>query len=82
MLEIELEILVIKFEDDPSLSLWRNLQNLKIEVRAQKIGPRPKIKILMERSGFRSLRGTTCQISWSYEFKPQKIEWRNTYTNK
>ena len=36
MLEIELEILVIKFDDDPSLSLWKNLQNPKIEVRTQK----------------------------------------------
>ena len=47
-----------------------------------KKGPRPKIKILIERSGFRSLRGPTCQISWSYDFKPRRLRGPDKQTDK
>ena len=49
---------------------------------AHKTGLRPKIKILIERSGFRSLRGPTCQISWSYDFKPRRLRGADRQTDK
>ena len=51
-------------------------------VRAHKKGPRPKIKILKSGSVFRSPRGPTFQISWSYDLKPRRSEQTDKQTNR
>ena len=52
------------------------------EKKSQKRAPRPKIKILKSGTGFRSPRGPTFQISWSYDLKPRRSEWTNKHTDK
>ena len=50
-------------------------------VRAQKIGPRPKFKIRIDQFSPKSLRGHTCQISWSSDFKLRRLS-GNTQTDR
>ena len=50
--------------------------------KSQKRAPRLKIKILKSGTGFRSPRGPTFQISWSYDLKPRRSESPNKQTNK
>ena len=41
------------------------------------------LKIITELSGFRSVRGSICQIiSLSHEFKPGRLQWTNTQINR
>ena len=80
MLGNEPKILDFKFEDGTALSLWINQQVRKTESAPKKC-QRPKIKILIKLSGFRSNRGLTCQISWSCEFKFRRFCSAN-YVNK
>ena len=82
MLGNESEILDSKFQDDTTLSLWTNQKNPLNVVCAHTKGPRPKIKIIKVGSGFRSPRGPTFQISWSYYLKPRRLEQTDRQTNR